>query len=28
MQRNHLSLFDHEYLSHLLPSINWWSSQR
>ena len=27
-QRNPLSPVDHEYLSHLLPSINWWSSQK
>jgi len=28
MQQNNLSSIDHEYLSHLLLSINWWSSQR
>jgi len=28
MQRIHLSPVDHDLLSHLLPSINWWSSQK
>jgi len=28
MQRNHPFPVDLEYLSYLLTSINWWSSQR
>jgi len=27
-QRNHYFPVDHKYFSHLLTSINWWSSQR
>jgi len=27
LQRNHIFPVDLECLSHLLPSINWWSSQ-
>jgi len=28
MQRNHCFPVDHEGFSHLLTSINWWSSER